>query len=83
MPMSTRGAKRRRSASSQGKNTAETPSGAPIVNRRVERAGSNGSEVETTLLTRARMSEIGSASSRARALGTTPLGVLRACPIRG
>ena len=27
-------------------------------------------------LTRARMSEIGSASSRARALGTTPLGVL-------
>ena len=76
-PISMLGAARRRSASSGGSTTAETPSGAPSVKRRLEVAGSNGSAVETTPLIRARMSAIGCASSMARAVGTTPLGVLR------
>jgi len=41
----------------------------------VEVAGSNGPALATTLRTRARMSAIGPASSVARAVGITPLGV--------
>ena len=59
--------------SSGGSSTV--PSGVPIVKRRSERAGSNGSAVATTRRTRARMSAIGSANSRARAVGATPFGV--------
>src|SRR6266850_2214829 len=70
------GAVRRSSARSGGRNTAETPSGAPIVNRRLDVPGLNGSAVEMTLRTRARISAIGAARSVARAVGTTPLGVL-------
>ena len=77
MPMSMPGALLRSSASSGGSNTAETPSGAPIVNRRVDVAGSNGSAVAMTLRARARTSATGPASSVARAVGTTPLGVRR------
>ena len=71
------GRRLRSPARSGGRNTAEAPSGAPIVNRRVDVAGSNGSAVEMTLRTRARTSAIGAASSVARAVGTTPFGVLR------
>ena len=45
------------------------------MKRRVDLAGSNGSAVATTFLIRARMSATGSASSIARAVGTTPFGV--------
>jgi hypothetical protein len=71
------GASSRTRASSGGRNTAETPSGAPMIKRRADIAGSNGSAVATTFLTRARISRIGPASSVARAVGTTPLGVRR------
>ena len=71
------GAACRSSARRGGSTTAEMPSGAPIVNLRVDVAGSNGSAVETTRLTLARISATGSASSMPRAVGTTPFGVLR------
>ena len=77
MLMSMPGAVRRSSPRSGGRKTAEAPSGAPIVKRRVERAGSNGSAVAMTLRARARTSAIGAASSAARAVGTTPFGVFR------
>jgi hypothetical protein len=75
--MSTPGALLRSSASSGGINTADVPSAAAIVNRRVDLAGSNGSAVEMTLRARAKTSATGPDSSVARTVGTTPLGVRR------
>ena len=57
--------------------TADTPSGAPTINRRVDVPGSNGFAVATTSRTRARISEIAGASEAARSVGSTPLGVFR------
>lgn len=72
-----RGAIRLSLARSGRRITAETPSGAPIANRRTAVAGLKGAAVAMTLCTRARISAIGAPSSVARAVGTTPLGVLR------
>jgi hypothetical protein len=74
--MSTLGEDRFNSTRSRARNTAEAPSGAPMMKRRVEIAGSNGSAVEKTLRTRASTSAIGADSSVARAVGTT-LGCLQ------
>ena len=61
MPMP--GAVPRSPASSCGRKTAETPSGAPIVNRRAEVEGSKGWAVAMTCLARAKTSATGAASS--------------------
>ena len=67
-----------RNCSSSGESTdGNAPSGAPIVKRRLDVAGSNGSAVATTRRACARISAIGSASSSARTVGTTPFGVLQ------
>jgi hypothetical protein len=54
-----------------------TASGAPMTKRRSLLVASNGTAEAITLSTRFRISATGSASSSARAVGTTPLGVLR------
>ena len=64
-------------SSSGNSNTADEPSGAPIVNRRVVDAGSKGVADDSTLRVRASNSVIGEASWFARAVGVTPLGVFR------
>jgi hypothetical protein len=74
--MPTRGASAE-SRSIRGRRKAVVPSGAPIVNARVDVPGSNGSEDVTTRRAPASISAMGPASSRARAVGTTPFGVRR------
>ena len=64
-------------SSSGNNNTADEPSGAPIVNRRAVDAGSKGVAEDSTLRARASNSLIGEASWLARAVGVTPFGVFR------
>lgn len=59
-----RGALRRRSETRRGKITAETASGAPMVNRRLELAASKRALLSITWLTHERMSAIGVSVAR-------------------
>jgi hypothetical protein len=70
-------ARRSKASNRDVSSTAETASGAPMVNRRRDRAASNCWALAITAPALATISAIGAASSAARADGTTPFGVLR------
>jgi hypothetical protein len=71
------GASRARRALRGPRKIAARASGAPIVKQRCAVLGSNGPAVEMMPSTRLSTSATGPASSRARSVGFTPLGVFR------
>ena len=76
-PMSMVGGRRAQGGKEGRQEHGRDSVGRADEKRRVDLAASKGAAVETMRLTRARMSAIGSARSVARAVGTTPRGVLR------